>query len=147
MQIYKFTHLFQEEHTSEPQKIETVTEPHNITKRDIQNPLVINSKIDTSPSPEIASTDDVWETTWQGETTTELPAEELKTNDPEKVSLPIQEIQRDQKNYRIFIKMKNRLEKGKSYIIDIKFGGDILNNLIGLYKTSYVDLDGITRLH
>lgn len=132
--------------------MEPVTEIHNITKRDIQNPLVINSKIDTSSAAstskltDISSTDAIWETTttdW--ETTTELPVETFEIKKPERVSLQVQEITRDQKNYRLFIKMKNRLEKGKSYTIYVKFAGDILNNLIGLYKTSYVDLDGNTK--
>lgn len=128
-----------------------ISEPHNVTKRDIQNPLVINSKIDASVSAstakqqEISSTETIWETTTQEwEMTTELPVEKV-TNPPEQVFLPIQEITRDRKNYRLFIKMKNRLEKGKTYTIDIQFAGDILNNLIGLYKTSYVDLEGHTK--
>lgn len=61
------------------------------------------------------------------------------------LSLQIQEIKRDQENYRLFIKMKNRLEKGKSYTIDIQFSGEILSDLRGLYRTSYVDLDGTTK--
>lgn len=132
--------------------MEPVNEPHNITKRDIQNPLVISSKIESSTTQstfrpsEISLTDSDWETTtMEWETTTDPPAENIDTKKPKKVALPIQEIKRDQKNYRLFIKMKNRLEKGKSYTIDVEFSGVILNNLIGLYKTSYVDLEGNTK--
>lgn len=132
--------------------MEPVTEQHNLTKRDIQNPLLINSKIDESASfssiqPEISSTETAWEsTTSDSESTTNIPAEVIDIKkEPKQVFLPIQEIKRDQKNYRLFIKMKNRLEKGKTYTINMKFAGEILNNLKGLYKTSYVDLDGNTR--
>lgn len=133
--------------------MESAPEQHNLTKRDIQNPLLINSKIDESSSfsssrqPEASPTETVWETTTsEWEQTTDLPAERIDIKkEPKPVYLQIQEIKRDQKNYRLFIKMKNRLEKGKSYTINIKFAGEILSNLKGLYKTSYIDLDGNTR--
>lgn len=92
------------------------------------------------------STDDSWEsTTPEWEPTTEVPSEKMKPKISKKLSLQIQEIKRDQENYRLFIKMKNRLEKGKSYTIDIQFSGEILSDLRGLYRTSYVDLDGTTK--
>lgn len=92
------------------------------------------------------SANEVWETTTlEGEFTTELPTYKIETKIPETMSLPIQEIKRDQENYRLFIKMKNRLEKGKSYTIDIEFSGEISNNLKGLYKTSYIDPEGNTK--
>lgn len=95
---------------------------------------------------ELSSTDDTWEsTTPEWEPTTELSSEKPQPKESKRLSLEIQEIKRDQKNYRLFIKMKNRLEKGKSYTIDIQFSGEILNDLRGLYKTSYVDLDGTTK--
>lgn len=133
--------------------VESVTETHNLTKRDIQNPLVINSKMDEATvSPSISrlteqfENDSNYETTTNWETTTtELPIEEINIKKTHRLSLPIQEITRDQKNYRLFIKMKSRLEKGKLYTIHIEFAGNILNNLVGLYKTSYVDLEGNTK--
>lgn len=54
-------------------------------------------------------------------------------------------VEKSDENFKIKISLADVLERGKSYVIDIKFSGKILENLIGLYKTSYVDLSGNTK--
>ncbi|KAJ8940805.1 hypothetical protein NQ318_007891 [Aromia moschata] len=41
--------------------------------------------------------------------------------------------------------MRHNLQKGKTYTVDIKFAGQLLNNLVGLYRTDYVDMAGNTK--
>ncbi|EEZ99313.2 aminopeptidase-like protein [Tribolium castaneum] len=56
-------------------------------------------------------------------------------------SLMIQEVYKEE-NYKLYITMKNLLEAGHNYTINIKFSGNITNNLAGFYRTSYKDLSG-----
>ncbi|VEN54290.1 unnamed protein product [Callosobruchus maculatus] len=41
--------------------------------------------------------------------------------------------------------MKNILNEGSTYTVDIKFSGLILDNLVGLYRTHYVDAYGASK--
>ncbi|XP_044259104.1 aminopeptidase N-like [Tribolium madens] len=56
-------------------------------------------------------------------------------------SLIIQEVYKED-NSKLYITMKNLLESGHNYTINVKFSGNITNNLAGFYRTSYKDLLG-----
>lgn len=64
----------------------------------------------------------------------------------ETTSLPIQEVYKEEDNFKLFIIMRNLLEADHNYTINIKFAGNITNNLAGFYRTNYKDLSGHTRL-
>lgn len=55
---------------------------------------------------------------------------------------PVKTISKDEENLKLIITTKQNLQQGENYTVDIKFSGDILNNLVGLYRTHYVDLAG-----
>ncbi|CAH0553114.1 unnamed protein product [Brassicogethes aeneus] len=98
----------------------------------------------TSENPEIetenATIENMTETTTEEiTTTTEVVVQR------ERINLTIQDIVKDEENFKLTIIMMYLLEPGHTYTVDIKFSGDILNNLKGLYKTSYTDLEGNTR--
>lgn len=61
------------------------------------------------------------------------------------IPMLVQDIVFDEENFKMNIISRNLLEAGHTYTIDIKFKGVIENNLVGLYKTKYVDLQGNTR--
>lgn len=63
----------------------------------------------------------------------------------ETVPLLIQEVYSQKDNYKLVIVTHNLLESGHNYTVDIKFAGNISNNLVGFYRTSYNDLDGTKR--
>lgn len=59
--------------------------------------------------------------------------------------LEIFEVIRDVPNLKLTIALNERLYKDQIYTIDIKFTGNITNNLVGFYRTSYTDLEGNVR--
>lgn len=61
------------------------------------------------------------------------------------IPMLIQDVVMDEDNFKMTIISRNLLETGHTYTIDIKFNGKIENNLVGLYRTKYVDLDGNSR--
>jgi hypothetical protein len=63
----------------------------------------------------------------------------------ETTSLVIQEVYKEAENYKLIIVMRNLLEVDHNYTINIKFSGNITNNLAGFYRTSYKGLEGETR--
>lgn len=76
----------------------------------------------------------------------------LEVNDPTTSETPvapskmlIMDVNFDPDNFKFTITTRVLLEPSETYIIDINFRGDIINNLVGLYKTSYTDPDGNTR--
>lgn len=58
---------------------------------------------------------------------------------------PVKEISMDEENLKLVITTVQNLRHGENYTVDIKFSGQILNNLVGLYRTHYIDLSGNTR--
>lgn len=58
------------------------------------------------------------------------------------VKVLVNEVSKDEDNYKLTIYTGSPLKSGHNYTVEIEFSGQILNNLIGLYKTSYVDLSG-----
>lgn len=57
----------------------------------------------------------------------------------EVMPLIIQEVYREEENFKLIIVMRNLLESGHNYTVRIKFAGNITNNLVGFYRTSYKD--------
>ncbi|CAH1994498.1 unnamed protein product [Acanthoscelides obtectus] len=129
------------------------SETHNMTKRDIQNPTILESKKDDEfPTTEqddttTLQTEPLFEATTEMDTTP--PIIEVTTQKilvkSEVVALPVEEILKDDKNTKLTIIMKNILNQGSTYTVDIKFAGLILDNLVGLYKTHYVDAYGTPK--
>ncbi|XP_060525881.1 aminopeptidase N-like [Cylas formicarius] len=103
---------------------------HNVTRREAI----------TSAEDDVIQTD---------ATTTELPlttesSTEVVTEE-DLVPLGIEEILRDTQNFKITIVLRDKLYAGEVYKVHAKFSGEILNNLVGLYRTSYVDTAGNVR--
>ncbi|KAL1513226.1 hypothetical protein ABEB36_002662 [Hypothenemus hampei] len=112
------------------------TKSHNITRREVSE-----DSLNSNDGPENidVTTEEV---TTEIQTNTE-PIPELKVATFSKMkNLEIYEVVKDAANFKLVIILKNRLYKGEAYIVNIKFSGNITNNLVGIYKTSYTDLAG-----
>lgn len=147
--------------TYDSEKYKVINDDVHKLKRDTSNieesPPVLeknedNSVETTEKLENIETTTEIPEFTTQDiqmENTTEVNITEETTTEvvikKEKINLTIQDILMDDENFKLTIIMMYLLEPGHTYTVDIKFSGDILNNLKGLYKTSYVDLEGNTR--
>ncbi|XP_050293246.1 aminopeptidase N-like isoform X2 [Anthonomus grandis grandis] len=108
---------------------------HNITRRQAD----VTEDI---PAPE--SDDESITTTTEEIVTTEAAAKEEKASEPTAMEPPlnIEAVVRDPENFKLKILLEDSLRAGKTYVADIKFSGNITNNLVGLYRTSYTDLAG-----
>ncbi|KAL3276605.1 hypothetical protein HHI36_011977 [Cryptolaemus montrouzieri] len=63
----------------------------------------------------------------------------------EKINIAVTDVVKDKDNGKIKIKVKENLALNNNYTIIINFSGKILDNLIGLYKTSYNSTEGEIR--
>ncbi|XP_063908739.1 aminopeptidase N-like isoform X2 [Zophobas morio] len=63
----------------------------------------------------------------------------------ESTQLVIQEVYKEEENFKLIIVMRNLLEVDHNYTINIKLTSNITNNLAGFYRTSYKDLNGQSR--
>lgn len=63
----------------------------------------------------------------------------------ETTNLIIQEVYREEDSFKLVIVLRNLLEINHNYTLNIKFTGNISNNLVGFYRTNYKDLSGNTR--
>lgn len=127
--------------TIKQEEIQTQNISHNITRREVEDSEGTNGGL-------LMSDDDVLTTTEDPEMTTEPilePTTEKILVTSELVQLKIHEILRDLTNYKLIIILQESLSSGETYTVDIKFSGNITNNLVGLYKTSYTDLAGNVR--
>ncbi|CAG9853689.1 unnamed protein product [Phyllotreta striolata] len=129
-----------------PPEDEPEGEEHDISRRDIpEDADETEEKMETTT----VVTTEAAETTTENEITTMTESDEGVTErvvyKPEKILLRVVMVEKDDVNFKLKISMADVLESGKTYFVDIKFSGVILENLIGLYKTSYVDLSGNTR--
>nr|CAI5863764.1 unnamed protein product [Callosobruchus analis] len=132
---------------SEPQHSDS---QNDVKKRDIQNPTLLESNRDETLFTTTEQADaTTLETEALFEEDTTPPIIEVTTQKilvkSEVVALPVEEILKDDKNTKLTIVMKNILNEGSTYTVDIKFAGLILDNLVGLYKTHYVDAYGAPK--
>lgn len=63
----------------------------------------------------------------------------------ESKSLFIQEVYKEEENFKLIIVMKDLLEVDHNYTVNIKLTSNITKNLAGFYRTSYKDIHGKTR--
>lgn len=120
--------------------IETTTELHNVTKRDSQKPFLNGNEDNPTTINDEESSPDLNEFDLEDTadfTTTEIPTEPAVKM--ERVQLQVDRVEQNNETDKLKILLKHDLVNGRNYTIDIKFSGFILNNLIGLYKTHYVD--------
>ncbi|KAF7266417.1 hypothetical protein GWI33_020248 [Rhynchophorus ferrugineus] len=104
----------------------------NVSKRAIENSEVSYEDVETTTmDPEFTTMELIPDTT---------PRKIIITS--ELLSLPIAEISKDKMNFKLIIKLEQALVKDETYTVDVKFSGNITNNLVGLYRTSYTDLSG-----
>lgn len=107
----------------------------NISRRAIDESEMVEDEIEsTTVESEEVTTEVVPETT---------PEKILISS--ELVNIPVASIIRDPKNFKLSVKLYELMHQGRTYTVDIKFSGNITNNLIGLYRTSYTDLSGNVR--
>ncbi|KAG5881689.1 hypothetical protein JTB14_002172 [Gonioctena quinquepunctata] len=121
---------------------ETINDSHNISRRDVTTTSG-EEPTNITVSPEDISTDST--TTGEPEMeTTSMPVVEPSTEKivilKKQIELRIITIKRDVENMKLKIIMLNPLVAGMTYTVDIKYSGDILDNLVGLYKTNYKDM-------
>ncbi|KAK4881228.1 hypothetical protein RN001_004547 [Aquatica leii] len=64
---------------------------------------------------------------------------------PKTIYLEIEQHEEIPKMSRYIIHLSSELEPGTNYTLDIKFSGKISDNLLGLYRSSYLDSDGNKR--
>nr|XP_023013628.1 aminopeptidase N-like [Leptinotarsa decemlineata]XP_023013629.1 aminopeptidase N-like [Leptinotarsa decemlineata] len=139
---------------------ETKIGVHNISRREVETekPINLTQALEDDNSTEAsASLANTLTTTASTPTnasnieeieieTTESPVVEPSTEkiviQTEQVYLGVESVIRDNKHLKLKISMSDPLLSGGTYTIDIKYSGDILDNLVGLYKTSYKDLSG-----
>lgn len=124
-------------------KVETTTELHTVAKRDIQNPSINDDESNpTTITDDITTQDSLFE--FDPEETTDVTTTEMSTEATikmERVQLQVDSVEKNNKTDKLKVIMKHDLVKGRNYTLEIKFAGLILNNLIGLYKTHYVDME------
>ncbi|CAG9772406.1 unnamed protein product [Ceutorhynchus assimilis] len=111
---------------------------HTVAKREILDSEDVENGA-------ILAEDDIMVDTTEEMATTEIvtePVTERILITSELHPLAIHEVIRDPLNLKIIIILKDRLFNGETYTVDIKFSGNITNNLVGLYRTSYTDLSG-----
>lgn len=61
------------------------------------------------------------------------------------INVDIKKQEENRKMSTYTIHLANALQPGANYTLDIEFSGKILNNLVGLYTTSYTDSEGRKR--
>ncbi|KAJ8928334.1 hypothetical protein NQ314_019110 [Rhamnusium bicolor] len=138
--------------TSASLKTELANDFHNISRRDIQYIPVTNSDDEENDENTPTSTipDDFFtpesdisiETTTLEISETTISITSTESNFVESERVPVKEIVRDKENFKLNIVTENNFQQGETFTVDIKFAGEILNNLVGLYSTNYVDLSG-----
>ncbi|XP_019763293.1 aminopeptidase N [Dendroctonus ponderosae] len=104
-------------------------ESHNVSRRDV------------TESEEGSSDTDVTTEEVTTEAVTEAVSEKVFVTS-ELRTLGISEITKNVPNSKLTIFLAERLFKGETYTVDLKFAGNITNNLVGFYRTSYTDLSG-----
>ncbi|KAJ8917142.1 hypothetical protein NQ315_012634 [Exocentrus adspersus] len=129
---------------------EAVPEHPGKAKRDL-NAVEDDATTTTISTEEVPTTELFEETTTGTEPpdTTTAPVLETTTESSliktELIPWLVREITRDEENFKITIHTRKNLKVGENYTVDIKFSGQLLNNLVGLYKSHYVDLTGRTK--
>lgn len=108
---------------------------HNITRREIIDEEDVTTE--SSDEEEVLVTTELPEPT-EVISQKAVVAQEVRP-------LEIFEVIRDVPNLKLTIALNERLYKDQIYTIDIKFTGNITNNLVGFYRTSYTDLEGNVR--
>ncbi|XP_072390578.1 aminopeptidase N-like isoform X1 [Diabrotica undecimpunctata] len=126
------------------------TTAHNISRRDADDAETTTETATTMTDTTLPAEEDI--------TTTEMvtdptdastiitePVTEKIVYRTENIPLRVLTLEMDEINFKIKISLAEVLESGKTYMVEIKFAGEIIENLIGLYKTSYIDSLGSTK--
>lgn len=135
---------------SELLNTESANDFRNISKRDIQTtPMTSvadeydeNTHTADVPDEFLTTESDIITTTTLEINETTVPVTSSNNNLIKSEVMPIKEIIRDADSYKLNIITKNNFQQGDTFTVDIKFSGQILNNLVGLYSTNYIDLSG-----
>ncbi|XP_057665705.1 aminopeptidase N-like [Diorhabda carinulata] len=124
---------------------------HNVSRREVDDVETVEETLTTT---EIIQTTILEETESLLPSTTLPPDPTTNSTEPstekityrtENIPLHIITVEKDDVNFKLKIHLAQVMENGKTYMVEIKFSGQILENLIGLYKTSYVDTEGNIR--
>ncbi|KAB0800198.1 hypothetical protein PPYR_05938 [Photinus pyralis] len=124
----------------------------------LQDQVEVSTTKDVSEEffPEIVNLtrdeDDIVDSQSQSYSTDDPPSESLNKDSafliyhqPEVIYLDLEKIEEITNMSRYIIHLKDKLQAGENYTVNLQFSGTVSNNLLGLYRTKYLSPDGATR--